>query len=55
MTNDRRVSFIAAVRPLIEWLNQNGHPHNKIIVTTTNAELLKGEIGTGEILDYVQD
>lgn len=48
-------SFEHAARPLIEWLNENGHPHNTIIVTTTSAELLEGVKSTGEVLDYLKD
>jgi len=55
MTPEQRESFTQAARPLIEWLNQNGHPHYTVVVTPTNAELLEGRISTGPILDYVRD
>lgn len=51
----RHATFEAAARPLIKWLCENGHPHHTIIVTPTNAELLEGEITTGQVLDYLQD
>jgi len=47
--------FEALTRPVIEWLNNNCHPHVSVIVTPTNAELLEGVCSTGEILDYLQD
>jgi len=33
-------------------LNENGNPHQKIIITQSNAELVEGKIGVPfEILD----
>lgn len=36
--------FEAAAKPLIKWLNDHGHPHMTIIVSTTHAELLEGVV-----------
>lgn len=36
-------SFELAVRPLMEWLAENVHPHHVVMVTATSAELLEGE------------
>ena len=54
--------FEALARPLIEWLNDNYHPHVTAIITPTNAEVLEGnsevlegDVSTGQILDYVRD
>lgn len=47
--------FEEAARPLIKWLCENWHPHVKVIVTPTGAELLSGEEITGQIMDYVRD
>jgi|SRR3972149_891173 len=47
--------FTQAVRPLIEYLAQNHHPHHTAIVTNTGAELLEGQKSTGKIMDYIQD
>lgn len=47
--------FEALTRPVIEWLNNNCHPHVSVIVTPTNAELVEGVCSTGEILDYLKD
>lgn len=55
MNEEQRKSFEAAARPLIQWLNDNVHPHHTVIVTPTSAELLAGECSTGHILDYVKD
>lgn len=55
LNEQQRNEFEAVTRPVIEWLNNNCHPHVSVIVTPTNAELLEGVCSTGEILDYVKD
>ena len=42
--NVKQQIFSMAVSPLIEYLNNNHHPHTSIIVTTTHAEVLEGKI-----------
>lgn len=34
--------FNKLATPLIQWLNNNFHPHTKIIIDQTGAELLEG-------------
>lgn len=48
-------AFAEACRPLIKYLAENHHPHVKVIVRNTGAELLEGLKTTGEILDYLRD
>ncbi len=36
--------FEAAVKPLIDYLKQNHHPHVIVIVDPAGAELLEGQI-----------
>jgi hypothetical protein len=48
-----RAAFIAAARPLIEYLNSL-HPHHQCVVTSTGAELLEGRIGF-ETNEYLKD
>lgn len=55
MTDDKQKEFEAVCRPVIKWLAENGNPHHTVIVTTTGAELLSGEMCTPQILDYVRD
>lgn len=55
MDKEQRKSFEEAARPLIQWLCENGHAHNKALVTITGAELLEDVCGTGPILDYLKD
>lgn len=44
-----------AAKPLIKFINENGHPHMTAIVTPTSVELLSGESVVTDILDYVLD
>ena len=37
-------SFELACEPLIKWLNDNANPHSTVIVNSTSAELLSGEM-----------
>lgn len=39
-----RQEFEELIKPVIEWLN-NFHPHTKIIITNTTAEVVEGTIG----------
>ncbi|MCP5003710.1 MAG: hypothetical protein GY941_07115 [Planctomycetes bacterium] len=34
--------FEKVVKPVIKWLNENGHPHTKIIIDLTTAEMVEG-------------
>ena len=34
--------FEDLVKPLMQWLNDNHHPHVSVIVTGQNAELVEG-------------
>jgi len=40
----KRKEFEQAVKPLLEYLNNNWHPHVTVVVTPTGAELLSGEM-----------
>lgn len=46
--------FEAHARPLIQWLNENCHPHHTIIITPVGAELLEGNMAV-PVTDYVLD
>jgi len=39
----RMEDLLEAALPLIEWINENCHPHHKIIVDHTSVELLEGQ------------
>lgn len=55
LSEQDRDEFLALSRQLIKWLCDNCHPHVKIIITPTNAELLEGLVGSGEITEYLKD
>lgn len=44
--------FETVVRPVIEYLAKNHHPHMKIVIDATSAELLEGQkiVSTDEYL-----
>lgn len=44
MDNDKRKEFEALAKPLIKFLNDNWHPHTKIIIDSTTAEIVTGEM-----------
>ena len=31
------------------------HPHHRVVIDSTNAELLEGKQSTGQVLDYIPD
>lgn len=47
--------FELLVRPLMRYLCENHHPHVTVIITPTDAQLLYGQMSTGQINDYVLD
>jgi hypothetical protein len=55
MTSEQQKDFEAFCRPVIKWLARNVHPHHTVIITSTGAELLEGQMCTPQILDYVKD
>lgn len=40
---EQQKSFEEAAKPLIQWLNENWHPHACVFVTCTSAEVLEGQ------------
>jgi len=47
--------FIAAAEPLVNFLRKHKHPHAKIIVDQTGAEVVEGILSTGAAFDYPRD
>lgn len=31
------------------------HPHHRVVIDSTNAELLEGKQSTGQVMDYITD
>jgi len=52
--NQKEEELIAAAKPLVKWLNENGHPHSKAIVETNRVELLEG-ICSNSITEFIKD
>jgi len=55
LTETQRKEFREIVLPVIQFLNDNCHPHVQVTITPTNAQLTEGVCSTGQILDYVKD
>lgn len=46
--------MLEAAKPLIKWLNDNCHPHTKIIVEADSAELVEG-VASVKTDEYILD
>lgn len=55
VNKDKLKEFELLARPMIKYLCENHHPHVSVIITPTNAELLEGQMSTGQILEYIRD
>lgn len=42
MTDEQYEEFVKVTRPLIKYMAENHHPHTKLIVESTRAELVEG-------------
>jgi len=55
LNDEQQKEFKKVVRPMIDFLNNhNLHPHMKIIITNSSAELYEGILSL-ETLDYLKD
>ena len=45
-TEEEQKQFQDLITPLCKWLQAHGHPHMKIVILPTYAELVEGVIGT---------
>ena len=54
MTEKQRQEFEAVTRPVIEWLNNNCHPHVTVVIDTTHVELSEG-VCAFTTHDYLRD
>ena len=53
-TEEQREEFDKMAKPLIKWLNDNGHPHMKIIIDPSSYEVVSGEFAT-QTFEFVKD
>ena len=44
-------TLIEAAEPLVDFLRKHKHPHAKVIVDQTGAELVEGALSTGAAFD----
>ncbi len=54
VTEKQRQEFEKLARPMIEWLNNNCHPHCSVNITQDSAELLEG-VCVVNTKDYILD
>lgn len=54
MTEQQRLEFESITRPVIEWVNNNCHPHVTVIIDSTSSELSEG-ITVYTTKDYIRD
>ncbi len=55
---ESQAEFEEVARVMMKHLNKRNdlyHPHFRVIIDCTNAELLEGNKSTGKVMDYVQD
>ncbi len=55
---ESQAEFEEIARVMMKHLNQRNdlyHPHHRVIIDCTNAELLEGNKSTGKVMDYVRD
>lgn len=41
LSEEQRAELLEVAKPLIEWLNNNCHPHCEVTVTPISAELVE--------------
>ncbi|MFA6132516.1 MAG: hypothetical protein WC869_00715 [Phycisphaerae bacterium] len=51
---EQKFAFKKAAKPLIAYLNKYHHPHTKVIVDPTSAEILEGA-GSVVTAEFVRD
>ncbi len=54
LTEEQRKELEAVSRPLVQWLNDNCHPHVKVITDCSRVQLLEG-VAQVIIEDYIKD
>ena len=55
LNEQQRKEFEAVTRPVIQWLNENCHPHVSVVVEPARAELLEGGVCAYPTNDYIKD
>jgi hypothetical protein len=55
--SEEQKTFSEVVKPVMEWLAKNKHPHTKIIIESNRAEMVEGAeiVMTGDLKNAVTD
>lgn len=54
LNEEQRKEFEEKTRPVIEFLNNNCHPHTQVVISTDHSELLEG-VCAYKTEDYIKD
>lgn len=54
ITNEQREGMLKAAEPLIEWLNENCHPHCEVLVDQCRVRLTE-DVVSGKVDKYLRD
>jgi hypothetical protein len=54
ITPQQREELLEAAKPLIRWLNENTHPHCKVLVDTAGLELVEG-VSSARTFEFIKD
>jgi len=54
ITERQSEQMLEAAKPLIKWVNENCHPHCKIILDCTHVELLEGQ-AINQTTEFLKD
>ena len=54
ITKEQSEQILEAAKPLIQWINENCHPHTKITVDHTSVELMEG-VATNRTVEFLKD
>jgi len=54
ITKEQQQEMLEAAKPLMKWMNENCHPHCKMIVGQMHMELLEG-VATNKTEEFMTD
>lgn len=54
LTKEQQQTMLDAAKPLIQWMNENCHPHCTAHVDCTTVELVEG-IATNRTKEFLRD
>lgn len=54
LTEEQHAQLLEAAKPLMKFLNENAHPHTKVIVEVDSAELVEG-VSFVSTIEFIKD